>query len=706
MAAPSYTAPFESPELIRKRALLYSVRIRYGPETQPIREAAIDRIVQQLLLAGDSESGLTSAQLHEQDAGLLPIANFRISLPDVRNSLDRLSLANRVSVVEMIHPRSYRLTNEAKAELARVQAEAEQRLERIIRNLFKSGVGGWRQYEMPFLRCLSSIFANLTAKYVGSLTGEITKSDLCQQLSLDSAIREAKAAYPETDENSLRSGMTAFFMEDSPDYSALKWNTAQNFYVAKALGLDPSGSLLSREVFAGAELYLDTNVLISALEPGEAHHRTFKALSDACKNLGVKLAVSQISLDELRNVVEFHKATLRRIGEDVPEALKSRIGNIFYELYLRSGEPHDLDSLFQNFYHPLPRLRDAYGVELIDSVWFVAETFGDATRNLVQKLQRARTFRRKTERAALHDALLVRWVEIERSRSQSKIWIVTRDRTLPSVRSNDDEPLAISLDALLQWIAPISSEAYSDSDFIELFSESIKLQLLPPENFLDLKDFCLLADVGVSCKDLPVEDVEECIRDLKVALPSIDPTQAEDREKISHRISKFFADPARKYKENLRVLESLSTTEKARLLAQLDERDRLLMEKEHQLQKVLLDYNQTQEDLQTKDSLLSARNGEIASLRLAPLRISANRRFGVLLLVYTIVQLAIVVEACLFGGATWVTKVSTGLPILGFVTYLGRVLGKAFIGADRVRMLWHPWKKLLGISAGTEGTAL
>jgi hypothetical protein len=700
MAAPSYTALSESPELIRKRALLYSVRIRYCPETQPIREAAIDRIVQQLLLAGDNESGLTSAQLHEQDGRLLPIANFRISLPDIRSSLDRLSFSDRVSIVAMIHPRSYRLSEPAKAELAQVQADAEQRLDRIIKNLFKSGVGGWRQYEMPFLRCLSTIFANLTAKYVGSLTGEVAKSDLFQQLSFDSAIREARAAYPETDESSLRAGMIAFFMEDSPDYSALKWNTAQNYYVAKALGLDPSGALLSREVFAGAELYLDTNVLISALEPVEAHHRTFKALGNACKNLGVNLAVTQISLDELRNVVEFHKETLRRIGQEVPEALRSRIGNIFYELYLQSAEPRDLDSLFHNFSHPLPALQDAYGIELIDSAWFVTATFADGTRTVVEKIQSARKFRKKTERAALHDALLVRWVEIERSKSQSKVWIITRDRTLPNVRSKDDEPLAISLDALLQWIAPISSEAYSDSDFLEMFSESIRLQLLPPENFLDLKDFCLLADVGVSCKDLPVEDVEACIVDLKVALPAIDPTQPGDREKISHQISKFFADPGRRYKANIRQLEIVATAEKTELLEQLREKDRLLVEKDQQLNNARVDQGKlekTREDLESKDALLAVRNEEVANLRLLHLRSSANRRLCTLFLVYIIVQVGILIEACLFGGANWLIKASTALPILGGITYLGRFLGRALIGGDRVRVLGHRWKTLLGV---------
>src|SRR5579863_3213769 len=101
MAAPSFSAPLESPEVIRKRALLYSVRLRYGPETQPIREAAIDKIVQQLLLAGDNETGLTATQLHEQDARLLRLTSFRLSPLDIRYSIERLALADRVCAVEM-----------------------------------------------------------------------------------------------------------------------------------------------------------------------------------------------------------------------------------------------------------------------------------------------------------------------------------------------------------------------------------------------------------------------------------------------------------------------------------------------------------------------------------------------------------------------------------------------------------------------------
>jgi hypothetical protein len=52
-----------------------------------------------------------------------------------------------------------------------------------------------------------------------------------------------------------------------PDFDAVKWTLAQNCYVAKAIGLDPTGFILSKDVFGNSVLYLDTNVLMEAMEP-------------------------------------------------------------------------------------------------------------------------------------------------------------------------------------------------------------------------------------------------------------------------------------------------------------------------------------------------------------------------------------------------------------------------------------------------------
>ena len=70
--------------------------------------------------------------------------------------------------------------------------------------------------------------------------------------------------------------------------------------------------------------------------------------------------------------------------------------------------------------------------------------------------------------------------------------------------------------------------------------------LLPQNIFFDTRDFLVFGEMEWSTKELPADDVEDCIRSLKSAHPNLDPTDPADREKISREIAKFFADPGKK----------------------------------------------------------------------------------------------------------------------------------------------------------------
>ena len=60
----------------------------------------------------------------------------------------------------------------------------------------------------------------------------------------------------------------------------------------------------------------------------------------------------------------------------------------------------------------------------------------------------------------------------------------------------------------------------------------------------------------MACKELPAEDDEGSIRQIKVNAPLLNPANPVDREKLSHIVASYFADPSRKYKENLQLYES------------------------------------------------------------------------------------------------------------------------------------------------------
>lgn len=84
------------------------------------------------------------------------------------------------------------------------------------------------------------------------------------------------------------------------------------------IGLDPSGYLLSKEVFGNAVFYLDTNVIINALEPKAQHFKSFEVLSKACRQLRIELKICQISKEQLQRVVEWNRGVISKVVDRIP----------------------------------------------------------------------------------------------------------------------------------------------------------------------------------------------------------------------------------------------------------------------------------------------------------------------------------------------------------------------------------------------------
>ena len=85
--------------------------------------------------------------------------------------------------------------------------------------------------------------------------------------------------------------------------------------------------------------------------------------------------------------------------------------------------------------------------------------------------------RTKRPRAALHDAILLRWVEQERQTSANGVWILTRDTIVmgwrDGSRSGVGGSYGVSLDALLQWISPVAMHAGLEDEFASIFADIV-----------------------------------------------------------------------------------------------------------------------------------------------------------------------------------------------------------------------------------------
>lgn len=670
-------------QMDERRLLLFSTRIRFMPQTQPIRETAIDKIMQQNLLLADEPLLIQEIERQCLDLNGRPI----LSRVDIEASLRRLS--GRSVIADGSLEIRYSLTEKRRQELWAIQVTAENSYKAIVNRLFKGSPTGASSYSRPFLECLSLIFSRLGEAYVQHIKHEISGSDLMAIADVNGAIADTKRQYRHVDETLFESAMVRFFEEADPIYDQLKWNLAQNYYVAKALGLDPSGTLLTRELFDKAAFYIDTNVLIHALDSSGRHHNSFKVLTKACAELGVQVLVTQISIDEMRRVAALEKELIaKKVNERIPPELNPRVRGILLPAYLQqlnSEGACDIDKLFEKFDKPSDYLRSDYGIEVVDDEWFVQAAEESSILKLVDDVKAAyleSSHRKKGEKAALHDALMICWIAKERSSNNPNTWFVTLDLSLPAFkhdRENGCQPYALTLVGLMQWISPIAVEGMGEDQAAAIFSEALKQQLLPHETFFELRDFLVFSEMEMGTELLPAKDVEDCIRKIKESVPDLDPTDARDRERLAHEISKFFVDPGRQFKANLDEQRS-----KIERLNAAFESEKNVTGKE--LGSLRLQITQ-------KDSAIAELNGK---LKATELRGEAKVRLFLIVVGFVLSQTAMVYLGLKFTeGANVVQKLTKSWPLFAFVTSAWVVVSWFAVGRERLAALGWPFTKLL-----------
>jgi hypothetical protein len=676
-------------EIARKRSILFSARTRYSAQIQPIRESAIDKILEQNLLVSDSPDGLSLEAIREQGGACFAGGMPALSHSDMRSSLNRLELQGRVDKQKLGGEFVYKLSPNALEELWKTQEAAEERFTKTVRRLLKDSAENHRDYLAPFLECLCIIFAELGEKYVRVIKGEIKHEEMLSTSTIISALKVVIEKYKNVNKSTIESMISTFFRETDPDYDAIKWNLAQNYYLAKALGLDPGGLLFSKEVFGGSTLFLDTNVVIPGLDPTARHHKSFKALSHACRNLEIDLNVCQVSLAELSRVVAYQTSLISQVAAQIPEATGPKVRGGFYRLYreqLKLNPDATVAEIFSAFTAPMKVLVNDYKVALIDDEWFVKAERAIETTKVVEKLKTE--FKRKRNRtkgqgSATHDALMLRWIELERRKESRRTWLITLDTSLPTFKMDsveDGTPLAITLDAFLQWISPLALLDEANEDMAVIFAEAMRYQLLPQENLFDLRDFLVFAEMEWSCKDVPAEDVEGCIRYLKAQAPNLDPTKSEDREKLSLEISKFFADPGRKYKRAIEEAEAFALAASEQSEKKVSE----LKEKVDLQRETIADLGKTLSDAQA--ALVDERLHESAILRLI-----------LLFLGLVVIEIAIGYAASRYAeGSTLRQKLWSSKEWLGLGFGVTIIASWFALGRERIRVLAWPIRKLLG----------
>lgn len=477
---------------------------------------------------------------------------------DVVESIRRLTTSGRVKIACSTSG-TYALTELSRAEFDSVRRDSVRRAQRIVRKLFEDQVPDTRTMVEPFFEILGRLFSRLGTSYVLSLKGDRTNVNPVAHEEIAAATSAISTQYDLSGQMLLRAAIN-FFAANDPDSVTTKWNLAQNFYVALALGLDSTGTLLSDELIGQCALYLDTNVVVEGLEANARFHGSFQALVTTCKGMGIIPRVWAGTLRELDRVVNHYVDVISRAANRIPEESKAKVRGLFFEKFRdathKSDDVVDLRKLFANFFDARRILSSEHGIEIEDDSADAEEAREHDLEMDVAKIIDLYTDRRRGRKkgrlSAIHDATIVEKAAIL-TESGSRCFVVTLDQVLAEVRlrRHPAVSVAIGLDAFLQWISPFAVVGQDGGDFAEIFSSALSSHLFPEDNFFEIGDFLIFADIDLDTKQLPARDVEDCVLHLKRVAHQLDPSKPADRERLHGEIARVFADPGRKYHEKL-----------------------------------------------------------------------------------------------------------------------------------------------------------
>jgi hypothetical protein len=608
------------------KEVLKSTVFRFAPETQKLKTEALDQIIENTIhRLGGAVSEKEVTNLLSGEGGIVPGPKAVIK------SIDRLHAAARIEKSEK-EVDKFQLSDETSREIELRFTVAEKNLDRVLSHLLKDK-SDEKKYRSLFSDVIAHVFTELGEESIAVLESSSADGPSAKTVTQYCG----KIANNDEERDKLTWLVIKFFDSDEPFCNTLKWRYAQSFFIAKSIGVDSGGQSLGYETFKNSTFYIDTNVAIPAVEPADHLHESFKLLQRLSSQLNCKFEICTHTLEELNDWATNKYKEVTNILDRVTPTTFAKADSLFAKICKSQIEADNYDgpnSLFENLNDAQDILEKENNVSVLRNRWFVEkEKNTKETKKLVGLVRSASQIHRDQDKnaqyQALHDALLIRWI-LHQRKDGYNAWLLTADTSLPRVRIGSDTEggVALTLDALFQWLSPIAGTTEDSESFQKAFAELVKSRLLPQDNIFTLKDLSIFADLGVSVKDLPQSDVESALKVVNNYSGKLDMSDAEDRETMMHELRKILSSPERTYKKRLRRQEEKSEEHKntiEEVKAESERKDRKIEGLEAKIDKL--------------DGIVSASAKQYESLkanidkekRKNGLRASAYKRIGLLI---------------------------------------------------------------------------
>ncbi len=540
------------------RETLFAIGMRFLPEFQEFKVSVVAHVLLR---------NLHLLQAHNGPATLKAVLEVRTG-----KGMPQLHRQDAMKAAELLEEKGYvsmsrqgkrvhiTLTEAGRTYFAKSDTAFVNLVNDVCIELFGDIETADHQWSRAFVRLLCGLFSELGREYVGILTARAQLGDVLGEHSLRKLARKATRGLGKVDVERLVQKVELFLSQETPENIHLKWNLAQGYFALRVLGAGKASSEFSLSVLKGKVLYLDTNVLFPILVKSLPHQQGVALLERLCQKAGVQVCVSRPTVDELLSSLTRQIEDVRQMVSKIPDVLANKIADPVYLAVAaaRTADPSvDVEKVLQRFSQPVDELKKAHNIRINDDPWFSTAWNSPEVRNLARHVAdtylQIRRIRRKSEPIARHDAIMLLYVAKEQAREQDVLFL-TLDTSLPFCRVpevSDGKPLAVTLDAFLQWVHPALLNEADQAELGAVFAAALAERFLPTDRYLHLSHFRLLDDFGIQCKLLPAEDVQGCIDRLQRVILTVDPSTSEGREKVYTEMKSFLVSPERRYRKDL-----------------------------------------------------------------------------------------------------------------------------------------------------------
>ena len=407
-------------------------------------------------------------------------------LEPLKRAASRLLEEKRIRVKVEQNEKFYSLEKVRKEQLKKYETEVDELYNKITNDLIekiKNDIGELNKKEIEsiyevFDSTLSSIF---TATENISTTILISGKEKMKENIID-VPSEFRKHLRRIDKYKLRrslgSNLRKLIINPSEEMKMYLFLSANMSFIMKLLNLDPECQSLEKDIFSNVILYLDTNIIISALFPThELHEMTCEVLKESVK-LGIQLKITSRTLTELDNVLTradnmYHKArTSSKSRFYIPE-------NTIIETYVRYAETKgDTWETFLSVTKKYKnRLEKKYNVKFDDTDYMesIEEDKLNEMSTIVKKCSPL-----KSNDVAEHDAYHFLVIDsLRKSQIPNNIWFLSHDRSFNCVNQsyfeleNKSKPCTLMTSSWMEVLFPFLSPDVTDRKFEDIFLKAV-----------------------------------------------------------------------------------------------------------------------------------------------------------------------------------------------------------------------------------------